>query len=120
MPEARARLTALVAVFLANTVYLTAFASPTPFYFANVVLHILLGLVLAAAVGRGLWRTFRELSAVAQVGWVVLAAGSLVGLVIVMAGAAGRFRWLLPTHIVLTSAGLAVIGANALVAGFRA
>ena len=39
-----------LAVLLLNTAYLAAFASPTVFYFANVVLHMVLGVALAAFV----------------------------------------------------------------------
>ena len=41
-----------VVVLLVNTAYLAAFASPTPFYFGNVVLHMLLGLALAVVCAR--------------------------------------------------------------------
>ncbi len=37
-----------LAILLLNTAYLAAFASPTVFYFANVVLHMVLGVALAA------------------------------------------------------------------------
>src|SRR5258706_16142861 len=37
----------LFVVLLLNTAYITAFASPTIFYMGNVLLHLLLGLVLA-------------------------------------------------------------------------
>src|SRR3954462_13863341 len=37
----------LFVVLLVNTAYITAFASPTIFYMGNVLLHLVLGLVLA-------------------------------------------------------------------------
>ena len=49
-----------VVVLLANTAYLAAFASPTPFYFGNVVLHMLLGLALAVACARPIIRAYRR------------------------------------------------------------
>jgi hypothetical protein len=42
----RARLLLGTIVLLVNTLYLVLTASPTPFYFANVILHMGLGLVL--------------------------------------------------------------------------
>jgi uncharacterized membrane protein YagU involved in acid resistance len=45
-----ARWTAILfVVLLVNTAYLAAFADPTVFYMSNVLLHFLLGLVLAVA-----------------------------------------------------------------------
>ena len=95
-----------VGVLIANTAYLAAFASPTPFYFANVVLHMLLGLALAISVAPSMVRAFGQLSIASRVGGVLAGAGALVGVAIMVAGAAGQFRWLLPTHIVLMIAGL--------------
>ena len=105
-----------VGVLIANTAYLAAFASPTPFYFANVVLHMLLGLALAVSVAPSMVRAFGQLSIASRVGSVLAGAGAIVGVAIMVAGAAGRFRWLLPTHIVLMIAGLVPLLAEALVA----
>jgi Tfp pilus assembly protein PilF len=97
-------LTAGVFLLLLNTAYLAAFASPTLFYFSNVILHIVLG--TAVAVGFALYLRHQ-----ARPGFFVLlasivtCAGVLTGLAIVVVGAAGRFRWLLPLHIALTLAG---------------
>src|SRR3982750_4669455 len=90
-----------LAVLLLNTAYLAAFASPTVFYFANVVLHIVLGVALAGfaalQVVRRRVRTPRESSAVVRavivISAVVLAAGTAFGILIVFVGAAGRWRW---------------------------
>ncbi len=108
-----------VGVLIANTAYLAAFASPTPFYFANVVLHMLLGLALAVSVAPSMVRAFGQLSIASRVGGVLAGAGAIVGVAIMVAGAAGRFRWLLPTHIVLMIAGLVPLLAEALVATLR-
>ena len=43
---------ALFVLLLVNTAYIAAFASPTIFYMANVLLHLVLGVVLAVAFGR--------------------------------------------------------------------
>jgi tetratricopeptide (TPR) repeat protein len=49
-PHTLAKWTAvLFVVLLVNTAYISAFASPTVFYMGNVLLHLVLGLVLAAA-----------------------------------------------------------------------
>ncbi len=104
-------LAAGVFLLLLNTAYLAAFASPSLFYFTNVGLHIVLGVVLAV----GFLFRLRDQVRTSAGGWrpgtaflVALAityAGALVGIAITIVGAAGRLRWLLPLHIALTLAG---------------
>ncbi|HXW07721.1 MAG TPA: tetratricopeptide repeat protein [Vicinamibacterales bacterium] len=93
------------ALLLANTAYLAATASPTLFYFANVVLHMALGLALALLYGRRLLSSWRGLNWFARMAALVTAAGLLFGVAIMYFGAAGTYRWLLPAHIALTLAG---------------
>ena len=102
-----------LAILLLNTAYLAAFASPTVFYFANVVLHMVLGVALAAffavqVVRRRLQPSQAHRTAVRALivlSAIVLAAGTGFGILIMVAGAAGRWRWLLPVHIGLMLAG---------------
>ena len=115
-PSSRGWLAWGLVVLILNTAYLAAFASPTPFYFANVVLHMLLGLALAFIVAPGLVRAFSHLPIASRLGWLLVGAGTIAGVAIMVVGAAGRFRWLLPTHIVLMIAGLVPLLAEALVA----
>jgi tetratricopeptide (TPR) repeat protein len=94
-------------LLLLNSAYLAAFANPSAFYFANVVLHMGLGLLLGIvwatrAFGRHGARTGRVALFVCS---VILAAGGLCGVAIMIVGAAGRTRWLLPAHVALTVAG---------------
>src|SRR5918993_1157512 len=78
-----------VLVFGLSTAYLAATASASPFYFANVVMHMALGLVLAVVLGR------RAVRAWVATGWFVratsllCAAGALTGAAIMVVGAAG-------------------------------
>jgi tetratricopeptide (TPR) repeat protein len=94
-----------IVLFALNTAYLAAFASPTPFYFANVVLHMALGLVLAVGLGRRLATAWRTTPLLLRLAWVLAAAGALTGAAIMIVGAAGPFRRLLPVHIALSLAG---------------
>ncbi len=112
-------------VLLVNTAYLAAFASPTVFYFANVVLHMALGVavgiwILAARPWR---RAVRALApaprSLALAGTTLAAAGAIAGLLIMVAGAAGRWRWLLPTHIWLSVVGAAAVAAVYAAHGLR-
>src|SRR4051812_699774 len=103
----------LLTIYALNTAYLAASASPTVFYFANVVFHIVGGVALAVAWlrwGKGLQPTAdRHLHALKSVGYAIayalLATGIAFGLLITVVGAAGRWRWLLPVHIALSLAG---------------
>src|SRR5437868_1698293 len=101
----RSFLAAGVFVFLLNTAYLAAFASPSLFYFINVVAHLVLGIVLASVYARRLFAERRQARLWIVAASMVLAAGVLAGLAIAVVGAAGHFRWLLPTHIALSVAG---------------
>jgi tetratricopeptide (TPR) repeat protein len=113
-PDGRVALATLL-LFL-NTAYLAATASPTVFYFANVVLHIALGLVLGWAFARRLTRSWRQLPLWVRLFAGVLSAGLVFGVAIIVLGAAGPYRWLLPAHISLTTVGgipLLAVGAIA-------
>ncbi len=76
-------------VLLVNTLYLAFTASPTIFYFANVVLHIVLGLALGVVFARRLFEWWGVLPLFARAGALVLAAGLSFGVAIVFLGAAG-------------------------------
>src|SRR5258708_28009042 len=88
--DRRVWLTAAIALLLLNTAYLAAVASPTIFYFTNVVLHIGLGLVIAFVLARAFYPRRDQIPALLQVFVLLLAAGPLAGAPVVVAGAPGR------------------------------
>src|SRR5258706_8637687 len=101
-------ITAAFLALLANSAYLAAFATPSLFYFANVALHVLLGIVLAVVAMR---RAVRARDALSRMGWsaaILLGAGTLSGLVVTVIGATRPHRWLLHAHIGLMVAGTAL------------
>jgi Tfp pilus assembly protein PilF len=100
-----------VALYLLSTAYLAASASPTVFYFGNVVFHIVAGVFLAAIAGARLRRTWPLLRLPVRLASIVLVVGIAFGIAIVFLGAAGPWRWLLPAHI-----GITLVGGGALVA----
>ena len=113
---------AALVVLLINSGYLAATASPTLFYFANVVLHmglgVVLGIVWVRRVLQGRTAADRSERLAAAPGpfalaAIVLALGGVAGLAIMVVGAAGRTRWLLPAHIGLMVAGGAPLLARA-------
>src|SRR5919106_5524679 len=103
------RMAAAFAALLVNSAYLAASASPTLFYFANIVLHIALGIALSIAAARyvGLW--LRNMNAGSALAWLLLAAGAVSGAVLTVAGATTPNAWLLHAHIVTTAAGSALL-----------
>jgi tetratricopeptide (TPR) repeat protein len=101
-----ARYAAAVFLLLLNTAYLAAFATPSLFYYGNVVLHIVLGGALGVLLAREFVRRRRDIPAALQAAAGVLAVGGIVGAAIAVVGAAGQLRWLLPVHIVLVLAGV--------------
>src|SRR5690348_955115 len=92
-------------VLILNSAYLAATASPTLFYFTNVVAHIALGCALALFWTRAGWREWPRLTVWMRTAAAVLLLGAITGTAIVFLGAAGRMRWLLPVHIALVLAG---------------
>ena len=99
------RLLVAILLLLVNSAYLASSAATTLFYFSNVVFHMVLGLALAVVLTRRLLRTRKTLAPFVLVSVAVLGAGTLFGIAIMIVGAAGRLRWLLPAHIALTLAG---------------
>ncbi len=90
----------VLVVMAANAAYVAALPSATVFYVANVLLHIVLG---AAGVGWLLWKWRRSARA------LPLAAAALAGLYLIFAGATFDHRAVLWAHILLATAGLAIL-----------
>jgi tetratricopeptide (TPR) repeat protein len=105
---------ALLALGL-NSLYLAARADASLAYFANVVLHILLGLGVSVWLGRLARRHWHSLPAPWRTAAGGLLAAAVVGVALTVTGTTHAWRWLLYLHIGL--AGLAAV--VALVAGLR-
>ena len=106
---------AAAAVLAVNSAYLAAFATPSLFYYANVALHVVLGVAaLILAIGWLRGRPERM-----PLSWtlaaLLLGAGAVLGGALVATGTTTRFRWLLLSHIAASTAGallvLAIVGA---------
>jgi len=93
------------AVLLVNSAYLAALAEPSLFYFANVALHVCLGVAVAVAAVRYLMVVRPQLTLLLRSASVLLAAGVVVGLVLMLSGATRPYRWILYAHIGSTAAG---------------
>ena len=73
-----------IVVFGLNTAYLAAVANASAFYFTNVVLHMVLGLVLAVGLGRRLGGAWRSTGWFLRVTSGFCAAGALTGVAIIL------------------------------------
>ena len=99
---------ALAAGFLllvVNSAYLGARADASGFYYANVALHIVIGLAvlfLAVKQARLLWS---GAPALLRIGLALLGVGVALGLVLMITGATRPYRPLLYAHIVVVVAG---------------
>jgi len=105
---------ALLALAL-DSVYLGARADASPLYFASVALHVALGLVLAATLGRAARKHWPGLSSAWRLAAALLVGSALLGVVLLITGATRSFRPILYAHIALAGAGALA----ALVAGLR-
>src|SRR5437588_4257165 len=86
-------------VLLVNSGYLYAFADPTMFYFANVALHVVLGIALIVAFAAILVRR-RDWPPLFALASLCLMVGGALGLYLTIYGATRAYRWALLPHIV--------------------
>jgi tetratricopeptide (TPR) repeat protein len=93
-----------------TAIYLYTFPTATMVYGAGVLLHAGVGIVLAVLLIPILQWAFRERSAGVRFGWVLIAVGTLLGLVLIKIGTPNRFKIWLYLHIALCAAGILVLG----------
>jgi tetratricopeptide (TPR) repeat protein len=91
----------LFVVLLINTAYVAALPSPTIFYMGNVLLHLLLGVVLTAA----LFFLLRQFPSAA--GFFLVA--SALGIFLAVRGNTTPHRWALIAHVAAAAIGLAAL-----------
>jgi len=98
-------LTICFLVLLVNASYLAAYSDPTLFYFANIALHVVMGLILVIAVVPLVIKRFREFSTILKLGVLVLTASFGFAGFIMIVGATRPHRWALYAHIATAVAG---------------
>ena len=107
--EARGTMVKLLVIgyltLLVNSSYLAAYADPSLFYFGNVVLHLMLGVVLAIGFAVYAFKQFRQFSRLLKVAALLLGASVALGLFMMRFGATRQYRWALYSHIALAVAG---------------
>jgi Flp pilus assembly protein TadD len=92
--------------------YLYAFPQANIFYAGVVLLHTLAGVFTAILLIRALYPRLRNGSVIARVGWLLIATGSLLGLILIKTGTArAEWRWLY-LHIVFSLIGVGLLIAD--------
>ena len=95
-----------------SALYLYSYPSATITYGGVVLFHIAIGLLLAVLLLPFLLSLLRTGSAMARVGWLLLAAGTVLGLALIRLGTPNRLRVWLYTHIALCVAGTLFLAAS--------
>jgi tetratricopeptide (TPR) repeat protein len=96
-------------VLVLNSIYLAATATASLFYYSNVVVHIVLGCVLAVVGARRVVGRRRRLPRLVWLAAAPLAVGALSGAALTIVGATSANRWLLILHIASTALGIGVL-----------
>src|SRR5207245_9461183 len=84
-----------------RAVYLYGYPSATISYFVVDLLHVAIGIVLTILLIFYIVRLFRNESMLARLGWVSLAVGALLGIVLIKIGTPLRLKPWLYSHIAL-------------------
>src|SRR5260370_36280807 len=95
------KLSVLVAILFCTSLYLYVFPGPNLAYVAVVLLHAALGVVAAGFLVPKVLAVVRAKSLYSDLGWLVLAAAAILGVVLVFIGHT-RLEWdWMDRHVVL-------------------
>lgn len=100
-------LTAGFFLLILNSAYLAVSASPTLFYMANLLFHVVCGLILIIPFARCGWRLLRcapeggsrGIHMLGQAGYGLMLISMTAGLALVILGNVRPHRWILYTHV---------------------
>ncbi len=102
-------LTRSLMALAASAAYLYGYPSATIFYGVVVLFHIAAGIVFGVLLVAYLIRQFPSEVLLARLGWVLLAAGAILGVVLIKIGTPHRLKSWLYAHIALCIAGTLLI-----------
>ena len=88
-----------------SAAYLYSYPAPTIFYAAMVLLHVGVGIVFAVLLIAHLFRSLGAEAMLARLGWLLLAAGAILGIVLIKIGTPHRLKAWLYAHIALCAVG---------------
>jgi hypothetical protein len=83
----------IVAALTLSAVYLYGYPSATISYFVVDLLHVAIGMAVAILLLVFAGRLLREESLLARLGWISLALGTILGLVLLRCALLARFFW---------------------------
>jgi len=102
----------LLFVLTISAIYLYGFPSATIIYGGGVLLHAGAGILLAVLLIPILRHIFRDSPLEIRLGWLLITAGTFLGLVLLKVGTPNRFRVWLILHISICAAGILLIGTS--------
>ena len=102
----------LTFVMVVSAAYLYPFPQANLIYPAVVLIHVLGGVVVTIVLAASLWRLLGEGNVVSKMGWILLAVGGVLGLLLVYKGTPhSEDRWLY-AHIVTSTIGIGCLFAE--------
>src|SRR5581483_8090649 len=102
----------LVAFLAISAAYLYTFPQPNIPYAAFVLLHTAAGILVSVLIVPALFRLLRSGGVSGRIGWLLILAGSVAGLILIKTGTP-RSEWSkLYLHIVLSMAGVGLLIAD--------
>src|SRR5262249_20178512 len=105
----RPKLAVLVVILFVSSLYLYLFPAPNLAYVGVVLLHAGLGIVAAGFLMPRVYAIVREKSFLSDPGWLVLAAGAMLGVVLLFIGTVrAHWPWMY-AHVVLSFAAVALL-----------
>jgi Flp pilus assembly protein TadD len=102
----------LLLLLTLSAIYLYAYPAATIIYGGGVLLHAGAGILLAVLLIPILRQVFRNCFLEIRFGWLLIAAGTLLGLVLIKIGTPNRFRFWLYLHIALCVAGVLIVATS--------
>jgi Flp pilus assembly protein TadD len=102
---ANRRLTRTLAALALSAVYLYGYPSATIFYAAIVLFHVAAGIVFSVLLIAHLVRSLKSDAIFARLGWVLLAGGAILGIVLIKIGTPHRLKAWLYAHILMCVVG---------------
>jgi len=99
-------LTRTLAALALSALYLYGYPSSTIFYAAIVLFHVAAGIVFTVLLVAHLVRSLKSDAIFARLGWVLLAVGAILGIVLIKIGTPHRLKAWLYAHIALCVVGI--------------
>jgi Flp pilus assembly protein TadD/predicted membrane channel-forming protein YqfA (hemolysin III family) len=104
----------LLPLLVISAAYLYAFPQPNVFYAGVVLVHALGGVIAAILLIPFLLRGLRNESLLSRSGWLLIAAGAILGVILIKTGTPRtEWKWLY-VHILISLAGVGLLIANKL------